>query len=109
MKIRNFSTRFIATIVFCFSSAADARAQTGLLLTVNDSGDSIDIVPGDRVGADSAGRCTLRATVDETNTMSDFSATLSHSNWSSSLSEGTLVHHPLYTRFFDHFDPEFEG
>ena len=74
MKIKNLPTLFIAVIVFCLCCAAPVNAQTGLLLTVNNSGDSVDAVPGDGACADSSGRCTLRAAIDEANTTSEFSA-----------------------------------
>ena len=39
----------------------------GILLTVNNSGDSTDIIPGDGKCADANGQCTLRAAIQESN------------------------------------------
>ena len=74
MKITTFSAFVLAAIVFCFSAIVSVHAQTGVLLTVNSNGDTNDAVPGDRYCADAAGRCTLRAAVEEANTNSNFSA-----------------------------------
>ena len=48
--------------------AASAKAQSvGQVFTVDDSGDTHDSAPGDRICADSQGKCTLRAAVEESN------------------------------------------
>src|SRR5690242_3922614 len=46
--------------------AVSATAQAATFI-VNSSGDAADAIPGNGVCADSAGRCTLRAAVEEAN------------------------------------------
>lgn len=65
MKIAKLSLAFF---LFLQLSAHAAFAQNvGRLFTVNDAGDTADASPGDGVCADAAGKCTLRAAVDEAN------------------------------------------
>ncbi|HEY8560443.1 MAG TPA: choice-of-anchor Q domain-containing protein [Pyrinomonadaceae bacterium] len=68
MKIRNFAFCIIAFLVFSVIGAPEARAQIfGKLLTVNDSGDTTDASPGDGSCLDAAGKCTIRAALQEAN------------------------------------------
>lgn len=62
-------SRFIFLAVLCLSaSAAAISAQTAAkVFTVTHTTDSADQAPGDGFCADSEGRCTLRAAVDEAN------------------------------------------
>lgn len=58
-------------LVFCVADVTRLSAQPpkGTILTVNDTGDSVDAVPGDGVCADAAGKCTLRAALAESNSL----------------------------------------
>jgi len=68
MKIKNFLLCVIAFLVFSVFAATEARAQMdGQLLTVNDGGDSTDATPGDGLCIDAAGKCTIRAAIQEAN------------------------------------------
>jgi hypothetical protein len=68
MKIQNLSLCVIAILVFSVFAASEARSQVfGRLLTVNDSGDSNDARPGDGLCLDAAGKCTIRAAIEEAN------------------------------------------
>jgi hypothetical protein len=69
MKIRILLTLVTFCLTFCIFSPVGASAQnvTGLLLTVNNNGDSFDANPGDLICADLSGQCTLRAAIEETN------------------------------------------
>jgi CSLREA domain-containing protein len=74
-KMQNFHRRLsITSLLFLsFCIATDARAQStfqisiGPLFTVNSTADTIDANPGDGICADSNGRCTLRAAIEESN------------------------------------------
>lgn len=66
MKFRNVLTLALAVLVFCCVTVV-AQDVNGLLLTVNNTGDTHDATLSDRVCADTAGQCTLRAAIEETN------------------------------------------
>jgi hypothetical protein len=72
MKFFTISLLMIVNIFFTTLAATNIHAQTPGdygLLTVNDSGDSHDVAPGDRICLDAAGKCTLRAAIEETNAL----------------------------------------
>lgn len=56
----------LAVLAF-FCASASAQDVNGLLLTVNNVGDTHDVQTGDRICADAVGQCTLRAAIEETN------------------------------------------
>lgn len=58
---------FLLVLSFLILGSARAEAQfvPGKLFVVNDTADSFDANPGDRICADSNGRCTLRAAIQE--------------------------------------------
>ncbi|MBK9216907.1 MAG: hypothetical protein IPM59_15165 [Chloracidobacterium sp.] len=66
MKVIYLLRLGLAVLGFCCSSAA-AQDVTGLLLIVNNSGDTHDVQPGDRSCADTGGQCSLRAAIEEAN------------------------------------------
>ena len=63
----------ISLLFFSFFAVSEAWAQPtlqisiGPLFTVNSTADTIDANPGDALCADSSGRCTLRAAIQESN------------------------------------------
>jgi hypothetical protein len=67
MKIFNLSLVILAFVFLLTFAVTNASAQVGKLLTVNDASDSFDVNPGDHICADSSGKCTLRAAVQESN------------------------------------------
>ena len=70
MKITNFLLVLIC-FLFCLGlTVNNVKAQSfvsGLLLTVDNNGDSVDINQGDGICADASGQCTLRAALQEAN------------------------------------------
>lgn len=66
MTTKNVLTLVLVVVLLCAASTA-AQDLNGLLITVTDNGDTHDAAPGDRLCADVAGQCTLRAAVEETN------------------------------------------
>lgn len=64
MKIANL-LRIVVCLAF-FTIALEAQTS-GVLFTVNNNADAADANPGDRICADSAGQCTLRAAIQEVN------------------------------------------
>lgn len=74
MKIYNLPLLFVVLYFFCFSviaGQAQPRTANGALFTVDNTGDSVDINPGDGVCADENGQCTLRAAINEANSNSN--------------------------------------
>lgn len=72
MKFFTFYLLMFVNLFFTIFAATNINAQTPGdygLLTVNDSGDSHDVAPGDRICLDPAGKCTLRAAIEETNAL----------------------------------------
>ena len=68
MKIRNFLLGIAAFLFFTGLTTVETRAQGyGRLLTVNDSSDSNDAIPGDGLCLDASGKCTIRAAIQEAN------------------------------------------
>jgi CSLREA domain-containing protein len=55
-------------LTFLLLMTTGAYAQGGKLLTVNDTADTNDAAAGDGICADSSGKCTLRAAIQEANT-----------------------------------------
>src|SRR3982751_1995425 len=76
MMKRTFLTWTFVLMIFAIFVLTSASAQPysfkpGLLLTVNNNGDGTDVTPGDGLCATSAGICTLRAAIEESNTFFD--------------------------------------
>ncbi len=70
MKFINYLLVLIFLLFFSCLAVNSVKAQSffsGLLLTVNNNGDSIDINQGDGICADANGQCTLRAALQEAN------------------------------------------
>ncbi len=68
MKPRTFLSLLLCLISIFAISVDMAQGQSGgRVITVNDIGDSIDAAAGDGVCADAAGKCTLRAAIEEAN------------------------------------------
>jgi hypothetical protein len=70
MRLTHLLTFFAVLIALNIGGQISVNAQdgeNGLLLTVNDNGDSSDIDPGDRICANANGRCSLRAAIEESN------------------------------------------
>lgn len=66
MRIACLLVLFIS-VSFLMMSAAVSAQTAGILFTVNNTADSSDANPGDRICADSNGQCTLRAAIGEAN------------------------------------------
>lgn len=71
-RVINNSTfsKFFLMLLFLACLCVFTNDILGANLFVNDSGDSIDDVPGNGVCADIFGRCTLRAAIEEANVLS---------------------------------------
>src|SRR5947208_756079 len=69
MKLRNLLALSAVFVGFYIAGQLSVSAQNanGLLLTVNDIGDSSDVNRGDMICADANGRCSLRAAIEESN------------------------------------------
>lgn len=57
----------LPALILAIGNRVQAQSTIGTVITVRDVGDSVDAVPGDGICADAAGKCTLRAAIDETN------------------------------------------
>ena len=66
MKLPNIALLVLSTFLFLLFISPAALAQ-GKLFTVDDIGDSNDVAVGDRICADSNGKCTLREAIQEAN------------------------------------------
>src|SRR5215203_5315347 len=72
MKTLNPALTLIILLFFTSLATTNVTAQTavgGRLITVHDTGDSYDATVGDGVCLDSTGKCTLRAAIQESNTL----------------------------------------
>ncbi len=67
MKISTLALIALTTLFLSAFAAINVQAQFGTLLTVNNNGDTHDSNVGDGFCADSNGKCTLRAAVEEAN------------------------------------------
>lgn len=68
MSPRNLSLAFFCAVaVFVFTPIAARAEAIGQLFTVNSTSDTVDAEPGDGNCMDAAGKCTLRAAVQEAN------------------------------------------
>jgi CSLREA domain-containing protein len=68
MSPRNLSLALFCAIAVFVCTPLAVRAQaTGQLFTVNSTADSADAEPGDGACLDAAGKCTLRAAIQEAN------------------------------------------
>jgi CSLREA domain-containing protein len=64
---RSLATALAAgSVVLVLPGAASAKS---FVFTVNTSADSHDATPGNRICANSSGRCSLRAAIEESNTL----------------------------------------
>lgn len=66
MRIACLLVLFIS-VSFLMTAAAVSAQTAGILFTVNNTADSSDANPGDRICADSNSQCTLRAAIGEAN------------------------------------------
>ncbi len=65
--MKYFLSLTLSLIIFSFAGFGQIRPLPGILLTVNQIGDTSDANPGNNVCADANGKCTLRAAVEEAN------------------------------------------
>ena len=67
MNLKHLSLVLLCAAVICAFSTFTRAQALGQLFTVNSTSDTVDAEPGDGVCLDAAGKCTLRAAIQEAN------------------------------------------